>query len=227
MTPGTSPANKQFDILIASNQANAREQWQQALAKDYTTEHVSNLALLLDVIGHYHPAMLLLDRNLAGNDYLENVLQIHKASPQTRILIMHDGNDEDVQVEALKMGVKGYCNHATVTPELLVKAVKTIKCNEVWLPRRLVPQIIEELAVNAATEASELTTEQIQGLNSMTPRQREVIRMVCDGANNKTIADQLAISERTVKTHLSAIFTKLGVQSRLHLALLLKNTENL
>ncbi|GMR09106.1 MAG: hypothetical protein BMS9Abin26_2120 [Gammaproteobacteria bacterium] len=219
--------NKKFDILIASNQAESRDAWRDALSGSFSTQEVSNLTLLMDVISHYQPPLMLLDRRLLiDDDYLSKVMAIHKVSPKTRILLMFNGHDDDdIQVDALKAGVKGYCNLAAATPELIVKAIQTIKNDEVWLPRKMIPRIIEELAVNSPTETPILSEQQIRGLETMTPRQQDVVRMVCDGANNKTIANKLSIKERTVKTHLSSIYTKLGVQSRLHLALLLKDTS--
>ncbi len=218
--------NNKFDILIASNQAESRDAWRDALSGSFSTQDVSNLTLLMDVISHYQPPLMLLDRRLLiDDDYLSEVIAIHKVSAKTRILLMFDGHDDDIQVDALKVGVKGYCDLAVATPELIAKAVQTINNDEVWLPRKMIPRIIEELAVNSPTETPILSEQQIRGLEAMTPRQQDVVRMVCDGANNKTIANKLSIKERTVKTHLSSIYTKLGVQSRLHLALLLKDTS--
>lgn len=226
MTPGTKKVNNKFDILIASSQAASRDAWRDALSSNFTIQEVSNLTLLMDVISHYQPPLMLLDRRLLIEDgYLIEIMQIHKVSSKTRILLMFDGHDDDIQVDALKVGVKGYCNLTVATPELIAKAVQTIHNDEVWLPRKMIPKIIEELAVNSPTETPILSEQQIRGLNTMTPRQMDVVRMVCDGANNKTIANKLSIKERTVKTHLSSIYTKLDVQSRLHLALLLKNTD--
>jgi RNA polymerase sigma factor (sigma-70 family) len=162
---------------------------------------------------------------MLAQEYLAQVSELNRLSPATRILLMYQGDDADVQVEALKNGVRGFCNLDNASPELILKAITAVTNNEVWLPRKMIPQLIEELAINNNQQASELSSRQRDALESLTPRQRDVIRMVCDGANNKNIADVLDISERTVKTHLSTIFTKLGVQSRLHLALMFKEVE--
>jgi DNA-binding NarL/FixJ family response regulator len=183
------------------------------------------MALLKDVLPAYSPPLLMLDRLMLAQDYLEQVSELYRLSPVTRILLMYHGDDADIRVEALKTGVRGFYNLSNASPDLILKAINTINNNEVWLPRKMIPQIIEELAISDNQPAAILSSRQRDALQSLTPRQRDVIRMVCDGANNKSIADELDISERTVKTHLSTIFTKLGVQSRLHLALLFKEVE--
>jgi DNA-binding NarL/FixJ family response regulator len=211
-------------VLLASEDAASRQQWQDTIGETLTHSTVSNLTILKDVLSGYQPPLLLLDRLMLESNYLPQVVELNQLSPTTRILLMYHGDDNDVRVEALKNGVRGFCNLQNATNDLILKAIHTVTNNEVWLPRKMIPQIIDELAINGSPPPA-LDKRQREALGSLTPRQRDVIRMVCDGANNKNIADQLDISERTVKTHLSTIFTKLGVQSRLHLALLFKEVE--
>jgi DNA-binding NarL/FixJ family response regulator len=91
------------------------------------------------------------------------------------------------------------------------------------MPRTLITRIIEDLARERTPAVSKGTATGGNAVDCLTPRELQVARMVHLGGNNKTIARELDISERTVKAHLSAIFRKLNIQNRLHLALFLSD----
>src|SRR5438093_10335106 len=83
-----------------------------------------------------------------------------------------------------------------------------------WVGRSVTGHLLEELAVISQRRGPETS----QPLRRLTARERELVALVAAGASNKEIADRLSIAERTVKAHLTSIFRKLGVSSRLHLA---------
>ena len=87
------------------------------------------------------------------------------------------------------------------------------------MPRQLITKLIGELARDSSTGTHTLSFAGNSSIEHLTPRERQVAEMVHGGGNNKAIARELDISERTVKAHLSAIFRKLDIENRLHLAL--------
>ena len=91
------------------------------------------------------------------------------------------------------------------------------------MPRTLISRIIEDLTRKRTSSDDSVTVQDASAVECLTPRELQVARMVHLGGNNKTIARELSISERTVKAHLSAIFRKLNIQNRLHLALFLND----
>ena len=117
-------------------------------------------------------------------------------------------------VEALQLGAKGYLTK-TLTRADLLKAIRSTHAGELWAERRVLTQTLEDLLERlnnlhgSIRDAREILTE----------REQEVVRWVIQGMTNKEIASQLGISEKTVKTHLSNIFSKLKVSKRLQLLL--------
>jgi DNA-binding NarL/FixJ family response regulator len=134
-----------------------------------------------------------------------------------RIVALSDTPSDEQALDLMERGAVGYCHsHAGAA---MLKQVETVVSNQgLWvgptLLRRLIssslPPLPEKLAVTAP-------------LNTLSAREREVAVAVSRGASNKEIARELVITERTVKAHLSAIFLKLGVRDRLHLALVMRS----
>ncbi len=142
-----------------------------------------------------------------------------------RFLVVGSGWSENNQVQALLDGSAGYCD-TSAPPKILLLAVENILKGDIWIQRHLVPQIIHSLmlAKTISDEASKRPSleEDREKLKVLSKRELEVVKMIHQGNNNKSIASALFISERTVKSHLTSIFKKLKVPNRLHLAVLIK-----
>lgn len=118
--------------------------------------------------------------------------------------------------EALEAGARGYID-ALSNVDTLKQVANSISENAMWLPATLVARMVSTLSsVIKQQESSNVD------LNVLTDREREVTSLILKGANNKEIARQLDITERTVKAHLTSIFSKLGARDRMHLMLLIK-----
>jgi len=120
--------------------------------------------------------------------------------------------DSDAVV-ALKQGARGYCSRQSEA-DLLRRAVQQVRDGEIWVGRSVTSHLLEELTAASTRRAPGPPRR----LGRLTQRERELVALVAAGASNKEIADRLSIAERTVKAHLTSIFRKLGVSSRLHLA---------
>ena len=132
-------------------------------------------------------------------------------SALAKTIVLAGTDDDAVAVQALKAGAAGFCSRDTPT-DLLRRAVQLVEAGEIWVGRRVMVRLIEELAVRTAV------TPTIAGGEQLTPRERELVSLVAGGASNKDIARRLAISVKTVKTHLTSVFKKLGLSTRLELA---------
>src|SRR6266550_1851533 len=108
---------------------------------------------------------------------------------------------------------RGYCSRKS-EPALLRTAVERVRGGEIWVGRSVTGHLLEELAAVSRPRAPDAAKR----LAGLTRRERELVALVAAGASNKEIAERLSIAERTVKAHLTSIFRKLGVSSRLHLA---------
>ncbi|AGS38739.1 MULTISPECIES: response regulator transcription factor [Cycloclasticus] len=146
-------------------------------------------------------------------------------SSSARLLIVGGDWSENQQVNAFVHGVAGYCCQSD-SPKLIVHAVTCLLQGDTWIQRHLVPLIIEALIKkNSKSENNPINIEQVKSsplLATLSSREKEVAKMVSEGESNKLIANNLNISERTVKAHLTSIFKKLQIPDRLHLALLIK-----
>ncbi|MDO9140167.1 MAG: LuxR C-terminal-related transcriptional regulator, partial [Methylobacter sp.] len=107
------------------------------------------------------------------------------------------------------------------------KAVESILQGDIWVQRHLVPQVIGTLVKITRAPVAPPPKPAPAGLDTLSVRERDVVRLILRGISNKVIASELFISERTVKAHLTSIFKKLHVPDRLHLAILLKESEEL
>jgi DNA-binding NarL/FixJ family response regulator len=117
----------------------------------------------------------------------------------------------------LNAGVQGYC-HVTAAPEQLREIALVVENGGLWMPPPLLQRF---LAVS--TRAIPVPAPAAHELNDLTAREVMVAEQVARGASNREIAEELEITERTVKAHLSAIFDKLGVRDRVQLALRMNN----
>ena len=157
------------------------------------------------------PDILLLDIRMPGLSGLQALPKIRAKSPRTKVLILSGLSGEESVAQALMYGASGYITKAG-TPTELVRAIRAVHSEEIWADRRVVAQALEALRqrVNGGNGAAEPG-------ESLTDREREVIRWAVQGMTNKEIANQLGISDKTVKTHLSNVFAKLKVGRRIQL----------
>jgi len=122
-------------------------------------------------------------------------------------------------IDLFQAGARGYCNRY-IRAELLVEVVRVVEAGEVWVGEQLMSGLLRALprSVNAIAADHPL-------LAPLTDRERDVIPYIINGMGNKLIARELAITERTVKAHVSSILHKLGVTDRMQLAMLLTRPE--
>lgn len=135
--------------------------------------------------------------------------------PGKFIVVLADQPDDALILDVLAAGAAGCCN-TYAAPEVLQQVALVVENGGLWVGQRLLQQLIGNTARILGQGA---TAESGSLLELLSERERQVARMVAGGASNKEIADRLAIAERTVKAHLTAIFEKTGVRDRLQLSL--------
>jgi DNA-binding NarL/FixJ family response regulator len=133
---------------------------------------------------------------------------------QTRVLVLTGLHEVEAHRQAICGGAMGVVLKEQA-PEVLLKAIEKVHAGEVWLDRTMLASVLGELVANRATRVDAEATH----IAMLTGREREVIAQVGQGLRNKQIADRLGITETTVRHHLTSIFDKLGVTSRLELVL--------
>ncbi len=146
------------------------------------------------------PDVVLLDLNLPRQSGIEVMKQIRSQSPQIRFLVLTTYDTDEYIMPALEAGAHGYLLK-DATPDELTRAVRSLATGGAALQPGVAAKLLENLSEPKDVEA-------------LSVRELEVLRLLVAGASNKTIAAQLNLSENTVKSHLSHIFSKLNVQSR-------------
>jgi DNA-binding NarL/FixJ family response regulator len=162
------------------------------------------------------PDILLLDLAMPKHTGLD--MSTNSGAGAVRIILLTAAAEKRQIVEALQLGARGVVLKDSAT-QLLLKAIHAVMSGEYWVGRESVSNLVLYLR-NLMQSSSEETKQKKFGL---TPRELEIVAAVVAGYANKEIAEYFKISEDTVKHHLSNIFDKLGVSTRLELALFAVN----
>jgi two-component system nitrate/nitrite response regulator NarL len=161
------------------------------------------------VAGREQPDVVLVDLGLPGLSGLETGIAILADAPQTSVLALTASEDTRSVKDALRAGFSGYLTKDIPVREF-VDAVRAALGGQVVVSRRSASAVTGERASGA--DGADLLAEQL------TVREREVLRMLVEGASGQQISRGLRISPNTVRTHVQSILTKLQVHSRLEAA---------
>ncbi len=159
------------------------------------------------------PDILLLDMAMPRLRGLE-VLKELADMPSLRTIMLTASIEKRHILQALRLGACGVVLKESAA-ELLLKSIRAVWAGQLWLGREAVADVGEALR-GLTPSFREKSRQQPFGL---TPREREIVAAVASGYSNKEIAQKFSLSEDTVKHHLTNIFDKLGVSSRLELAM--------
>jgi DNA-binding NarL/FixJ family response regulator len=153
--------------------------------------------------------MLFLDVRMPMMAGPADLPKIRAKSRGTKPLFLPDFFEAELMMRALQQGVHG-CVLETALPTELVKAIRTIHAGELWVPRRLLTRVVEDLR----HRVDELQASSAALGEALTPREHEVVLWAVRGMTNKEIGAQLCISAKTVKTHLERVYRKLNLKRR-------------
>jgi DNA-binding NarL/FixJ family response regulator len=209
---------KKAVVLIASADPELCRRWALGIQNGSAIHEASDLGELERCMANSRPALLLLDLDLPHMDEVRGVPTIQRLCPSTRIILFDGPNDERQAICAIKAGAKGYCIKE-IEPAHLRKAVNVVQKDEVWVGRKIICHLLEELTSSNGNGANDSSPLEEVYLRHLTPREQQIALLVGEGACNKEISNSLNITERTVKAHLTAIFHKLQITDRLRLGL--------
>ena len=166
-------------------------------------EAVQRVALL-------NPDVILLDIQMPRKTGVEAIIEIKAANPDARILVLTSFSENDTVFAAIKAGALGYLLKDS-SPHELIEAIRNVHARRSSLHPDIALKLIQE--INKPSANLPLTEE------PLTEREVDVLRLVARGLSNQDIADQLVVSERTVRTHISNILGKLHLANRTQAAL--------
>ncbi len=204
---------KPIRTMIVDDHAVIRAGLRMLIEQDETIAVVAmagNCAEALERAASERPDIIILDLVLGDEDGLAFLPTLREKIPGSRVLVLTGVQNPDSHRTAIRRGAMGIVlkEHAA---ELLLKAIKKVYEGEVWIDRSMMGSMIQEFSKPTQVNPEEAKIE------SLTLREREVIKLVGEGLKNKQIAERLYISETTVTHHLSSVFSKLEVSDRLEL----------
>lgn len=165
--------------------------------------------------GEKRPDVILLDLDLGGVDGLELIPQLLEISAKSLIIVLTGVRDTDAHERAVRLGARGVVLKDKAD-EQLITAIEKVCAGELWLSRMMIGRVFADMVRGAPHSA---LSPEAESVSRLTERERQVIALVAEGLKNKEIADRLFISEPTVRHHLTSIFDKLNVGSRLELVI--------
>ena len=160
------------------------------------------------------PDILLLDVQMPRLPGLEAMRAIMGRSPRVKIILLTSTVSTQQIIEALQIGARGIVLKDAVAGDLST-AIRAVSTGDYWIGGQRVVNLVKALH-DLMQQAAEMPERKTYGL---TPRELEVVGCIVEGCSNRDIAKQFSLSEETVKRHLSNIFDKTGVSTRLELAL--------
>ena len=163
------------------------------------------------------PHVLLLDLAMPRRPGLEALRELKEGPEGLRTIVLTASIEKRQIIEALQLGACGVVLKESAT-QLLLKSIRAVVGGEMWIGRGSVQDLVQYL--RTADDAPPSAPASGFGL---TPRELDIVETIVAGYSNREIARHLSISEDTVKNHLSNVFDKLGVSSRLELALFAVN----
>jgi NarL family two-component system response regulator LiaR len=168
-----------------------------------------NGALAVKLDQELTPDVVLMDLMMPEMDGITAIKEIKKQRPSARILVLTNFAGEEMIFPAIKAGAVGY-HLKDSSPETLIEAIRQVSQGVASLHPSIAKKVLDELHNAGKQRLSE---------DPLTQREMEVLRRLAQGFENKEIADQLVISEATVRTHVSNILGKLHLASRTQAAL--------
>lgn len=166
----------------------------------------------IDLVRNTRPDLVLLDLSLPRMSGISVMKEIKREMPKTRILALTIHESDQFVLEAFEAGTNGYCIKDASREELMV-AIDSVLQGNPYISPGISDQVIDGYLV------SQQDTREESAWDSVTPREREVLKLLAEGYTNKEIGDLLHISIKTVEKHRSNIINKLDLHNVAQLTL--------
>jgi DNA-binding NarL/FixJ family response regulator len=202
-------------VLVADDQSMVRAGFRMLLSREEDIEVVaeaSNGLEAVDKAARYDPTVVLMDIRMPELDGLEATRRILAAERGARILILTTFDLDEYVYEALRAGASGFVLKDD-PPEQLIAAIRTVAAGDALLSPSITKRVIRQFTrIPRPTPPKEF--------DELTAREQEVFRLIANGRSNPEIAQELYISETTVKTHVTHILQKLELRDRVQAVVL-------
>jgi DNA-binding NarL/FixJ family response regulator len=165
----------------------------------------------LRLIQRQGPTVVLVDAALPASGGVAFALEVRQRQPEARIVVISLAQDDRALFEAARAGVQGLLD-ASADGAQLAACVREVAAGEFFVPARLAGRLLQHHARAAASQPAPRSSA------GFTPRELDLLELLASGRTNRQIAQQLVITENTVRTHLRSIMQKLDAQNRTQVA---------
>lgn len=214
-----------ISILVVSGSTMAGDLYTQSLnrrAGFRVVAHTASVDEAVRVVGSTDVDIALVSTTLAGGPHsaLATLPRIHAIRPNVKAIVLLQVTETDLIVSAFRAGARGVFFPSANGFKMLCRCVEKVHEGQVWANNFQLLQLLEAFAGQAP-----LRMLRPDGTHLLTKREEQVVRLVEDGFTNRQIANELHLSEHTVRNNLFRIYDKLGVSSRVELALYRANSS--
>jgi len=211
---------KPIRLILADDHALLRQGTAELLRREPDLEVIgeaSNGLEAVELARHLRPDLVAMDVRMPTLSGLEATRRLREVAPEVRVLVLTAYDEDQYVFSLLQAGASGYLLKSAPVSEL-VKAIHRVCQGDTPLD----PLIARKLVLRVSDQGVRLAAarEEVHLAEELTARELDVLRLLARGLSNRAIADELSISDRTVQTHLTNIFAKLHVTSRMEAVLM-------
>ena len=199
-------------VLIADDQTLVRDGFRMILDEQEDIEVVGEAADGIEAVARareLRPDVVLMDVRMPGRDGLDATRDLLRELPETHVLILTTFDLNEYVYEAMRVGASGFLLK-DVPRRQLIEGVRTVAAGDALLAPAITRRLIEQFVKRPPASVRPLPTK----VETLTPRELQVFELVARGGSNAEIADELYVSEATVKTHVAHALAKLDLRDR-------------